>query len=120
MTYPILAGDAIQTPPSAIRLFTGDLDVNTGSAVCGATALAQYQVVALLADDTLVPFVVGTHVAAQAVITLIAGTAGKRVGYYDAGHFNHAVLTWPAALDTFIKRKQFFTGTNIAIGHLVP
>lgn len=120
MDYPVLAGDALQTAPATKRLFTGDLNVNTDSAICGATALAQYQVVALLPDDTLVPFDTDTHEAKQAVITLIAGVVGKRTGFYNAGHFNHALLVWPAALDTYAKRKQFFSGTNIAVGHLVP
>lgn len=122
MEYPYLAGDASQTPPALKQPFVGDLPIATDSGVVATAAVVQYQVVALMPDETLIPFVTGTHTVNQAVITAIAGGVGKRVPYYTAGHFNHAALTWPAgtALDTLVERKQFFNGGTIKVGHVNP
>ena len=83
--------------------------------------LAQYEIAALLPDDTLVKFVPGTHGAAQAVIMSQPAKAGGRGLYWSEGYFNHAALVWPtgAALDTYAERKAFFTGVNIRVGHVI-
>jgi hypothetical protein len=52
------------------------------------------------------------------VITAQAATTGQNCPYFSSGFFNHALLTWPAALDTLAKRKAFFASTPIQIGAL--
>jgi hypothetical protein len=52
------------------------------------------------------------------VIIAQPGLNTQSVPYFSSGFFNHAKLTWPAALDTLAKRKAFFASTPIQIGAL--
>lgn len=100
------------------QLFAGDAPIVTGNANATA-AIAKYQVCALTAAGIL-PFVVGTHTAAQLVIAAQAADSGENCPYYSAGYFNHAALGWPAdaSLDTFAERRAFCGGSTIKIGKL--
>jgi len=119
--YPQLAVGEVQTPPALKQPFVGDRPISNDSAVMATAACVQYQVLALLSDGTVVPFVNGTNTPSQAVISAIGGNVGARVPYYDAGHFNHEALVWPAGLAaTLNARKAFFNGTPIKVGHVLP
>ncbi len=108
-------GDILVTDPSH-QLFVGEAPVWTDSAEA-SIVIVRYQVVGLEDDGTL-----GAAPAEgqKAVIAAIAGGIGDRVPYYAAGRFNHAVLVWPAGMDTLDERKAYFEGTPISVGHTLP
>ena len=102
------------------QIFVGDEAPKSDSAISLAT-FVKYEVAALTSTG-VAKFVAGTHTAAQMVITAQAvDTIGKACPYYNAGKFNHAALTWPSgtALDTYLERQMFCTGT-IKVGKVIP
>lgn len=116
-----LAGfEAVGSRPGPFQLWIGGAPVITDAAIA-AVAFQKYELAALMPDNTLVRFVPGTHTAAQSVITAQPVTAGQNVPYWNAGKFNHEAVVWPAdvALDTYLERKAFLTGTMLMVGHLI-
>jgi hypothetical protein len=98
-------------------LFAGDEPPKSDAAVALA-AFVKYEVAALTATG-IAKFVVGTHTAAQLVVVAQPTASGAQCAYFNAGKFNHAALVWPAdaALDTYIERRAFCTGT-VKVGRL--
>ena len=108
----------------------GDVDVVTGQSVA-LEALTKYDVAVLTAtgltkvfdfDGSGVLGSPGMTLPTQGVNCVIVAQSaliGNGTPYFSAGHFNHALLNWPAALDTLAKRKAFFAGTPIQIGELL-
>lgn len=120
MTYPILAGDEDATHAAAKQLFAGESQVITDSAPALAN-IAQYEVCVLSAAG-VTPYVVATHGALipdKLVVAQIAVTSGQQCPYYSAGKFNHAVLKWPATIDTYAKRRELLQGSMLQVGHLI-
>lgn len=118
--YPPQAGSDLQTKAAAVQLFVGEAPIIAGTATSTA-AITQYQLCAILAAGTIAPYVDADHEPNQAVVASIAASAGsKQVTYYNAGHFNHEAITWPAEYDTFAKRKGFLIGTPLNVGKLLP
>lgn len=120
MPYPFLAGSRDASVAAVPQLFAGDGDVRTDSAPALAD-IAQWQICVLL-NNGITPYVPATHTTAapdKLVISQVAVTNGQQCPYYSSGSFNHAVLGWPAALDTLPKRKEAFQGSMISINHLI-
>lgn len=107
-----LAGSSVYAGITPQQLLAGDVPVGTNRGLAGAT-LTKYQLGAVLADGSVIAFVVGTHNAAQAVLVMQPVASGAQCQYAHTGVFNDAIVTWPAgaALDSYEKRKAFFTGT---------
>jgi hypothetical protein len=106
------------------QLFAGDAPIHTDAAKSG-TVIAKYEVVkkTVASGVWTVSRVanVGADLGKDYVIAAQPATAaGKDTPYFDGGNFNHALLVWPADLDTLPKRKAFFSGTPIFIGHITP
>ena len=121
MPYPRLAGSRDQSVNPVVGLFTGDAEVRTDSAPALA-AIAQYQVCVLLATG-VTPYVPATHTTAapnKLVIAQVAVASGAQAPYYLSGEFNHNLLVWPAALNTYALRKEAVLGSLIQIGHAKP
>jgi hypothetical protein len=91
------------------QIFAGDYDVRTNSGVAAA-AIQKYQLIAVLADSTITPFVGGTHTVEQAAVAAQPIASGKSGPYFTSGCFNHAMIVWPAGatFDSFAKRKGAF------------
>lgn len=111
------AGYRVVDSFTPFKLFIGEAYICTDSAPALA-AVAKYQVLALTATG-VTPYVVGTHNGQQAVIAAQAGAIGGQIPYWNAGKFNHAVLIWPAGLDTLAKRKAELAGSPLMVGHLI-
>lgn len=63
----------------------------------------------------------GSEVPCGILIEAIDATAADKDGasIYTGGIFNHEVLVWPAAIDTYLERRQAFgPGSTIKIGKL--
>jgi hypothetical protein len=119
--YSDLAGYAnVGSRPGPFQLWIGGAPVITDAAI-GEVDFQKYELAALSATGTLVRFVPGTHTAQQAVITAQPTLAGQSVPYWNAGKFNHEAVIWPTgtALDTYLERKAFLTGTMLMVGHLL-
>ena len=102
-------------------LFIGAAQVIADSAPALAD-FALYEIGHLKADGSgIEKFVVGTSEAARAVIVSVPVLTGQQCPYWNEGYFNHEALVWPAgtALDTYVERKSFFTGTPIRVGHTI-
>lgn len=115
-----MAGVSTYTGTNPEQLLAGDTPIKTDSAIVSTTAVTKYLLCALLADGTITPFVGGTHTAAQACLAMEAAAVGVSVPYAHTGTFNDALITYPAhaTLDTYIERRNFFTGT-FKVSHLV-
>jgi hypothetical protein len=107
-----IAGAATYAGLTPQQLLAGDMPMKTDAGAAAAD-ITKYQLCALLAAGTLTPFVTGTHTAAQAVLAMQAALTGQQCVYAHTGIFNDAIVTWPAgaALDTYVERRAFFTGT---------
>jgi hypothetical protein len=121
-----LAGGTLHTGYTPEQLFAGDAPIVTGQSVALAD-LDKYQVVVLTATGLsgtfdfvgdMDPALVLPTQGINCVITAQAGLTGANVPYFSSGYFNHAALSWPAALDTLAKRKAFFAGTPIQVGEV--
>ncbi len=115
-----LAGVATYGPLNPVQLRAGDGPWLTDAAAAAAD-VTKHQPCALLAAGTVTPFVVGTHTAAQFVLAMQAATTGQQVPYLHTGILNDAAITWPAgaALDTYVERHAFFTG-SLKVSKLLP
>lgn len=122
MPYPRLAGYVDEgTKAGPLHLFTGDAEVLSDSAPALADILKN-QICVLLATG-VTPYVPATHTTAapdKLVIAQIGVVTGKQCPFWTHGDFNHNVLVWPAALDTYAKRKEAVTGGGLKIGHEKP
>lgn len=100
-------------------LYAGDAPIHTDAGISG-TALFKYEVAKRTLGMTISRVAnVGADTGKDYVIVAQPiSAAGVETPYFDAGNFNHAVLRWPADLDTLAKRKAFFQGTPIFIGHI--
>jgi hypothetical protein len=112
----LAAGGVEHGPYVPEQLFAGDSQIVTGNAPT-LTAVTKYQVVRLTATG-VTNDLASTTTGDKCVIAAQTAASGASVPFYSAGYFNHAVLTWPAALDTLAKRKEFFMGTNIQVGEI--
>lgn len=110
----LAAGGVEHGPYTPEQLFAGDSQILTGNATA-LTAVTKYQVLKLT-NTGVTSDLTGVTTGDKCVIAAQAAASGASVPFYQAGSFNHAVLTWPAALDTLAKRKEFFMGTPIQIG----
>lgn len=125
----LAAGGVEHGPQTYEQIFAGEAPIVTGNAVALAD-LDKYQVVLLTATGLSETWdwdgsgTIGTAgvvlppVGTNAVITAQAGLSGASVPYFSSGHFNHALLVWPAALDTLAKRKAFFASSPIQVGEI--
>lgn len=120
-SYPQLAGDRSQDTAAIDAFFIGDAPVGTDSAPALA-AITQYQVCVLLATG-VTPYVPATHTTAapdKLVVAQVGVASGAQCPYYTRGKFNHNMMGWPAALNTYALRKEAFLGSAIEIGHAKP
>ena len=95
--------------------------IETPRALMALADIAKWQVCVLLATG-VTPYVPATHTTAapdKLVIAQVAVTSGQQAPYYVSGSFNHAVLGWPASLETLARRKEAFLGSLISINHLI-
>lgn len=103
-----------------MQLFAGESPIHTDNGVA-ATDVDQYQVVYRLADGTVGAFddtAAGVDTNKPIGISAQATKAGDHVQFYTGGTFNHEVITWPASLDTLVKRKAVFDRTTIFMKEL--
>lgn len=120
MTYPTLAGDRDQSAAAPAQLFAGDSEIITDSAPALAD-IAQWEV-CVLTDTGVTPYVVATHTGdalRKLVVSQVAVVTGQQCPYYSAAKLNHAVLVWPATINTLALRKSLVQGTMIQLGHLI-
>jgi len=116
-----LAGSELVASFSPEQLYAGEAPIITGYATA-TSDISKYEVVKRAAGADTVARVanVGSDDAKDYVIAAQPTANGKACPYFDAGFFNHAVLVWPADLDTLAKRKAFFRGTTIRVGRIIP
>lgn len=116
----LAAFEQVASRSGPFQLWIGGAPIITDAAKSGVASIKKYEMVALLPDNTVTTFVTGTHTAAQAVISAQAAySVGAAVPYWNAGRFNHEAVIWPAALDTYGKRKAFLNGTMLHASHLL-
>lgn len=113
-----LAGAEYLAKGAPEQIFAGEAPIITDSAPALAT-IVKYQVCALTATG-ITPYVVATHTGQQIVVSAQAAPTGDNCPYYEGGAFNHAMLVWPAELDTLPKRKALAQGTMVKLRHLLP
>lgn len=100
-------------------LYAGEAPIVTDAAPTKVADVQKYEVLVLDVDGLRRPDISGGDTGAKCVIAAQpAAEIGSQVPYFAAGKFNHEVLTWPAELDTYAKRKNFFHGSDIHIGHI--
>lgn len=120
--YPRLAGYQAEATVAGIEpLFTGDAEV-LGDSAPALADIAQRQVCVLLATG-VTPYVPATHTTAapgKLVIAQVAVSTGQQCPFWTHGDFNHNLLGWPAALNTYALRKNAVLGGGIKIGHAKP
>lgn len=116
--YPSLAGNVDLGSFEPTYLFAGEKKIITQAFPVGATALVQYQVVALDAAFKLVPHNPAATDTAKTVVgvTTVAAPANSSVGIYTSAFLNHEVLVWDATLDTFEKRRAAALSSEVDIG----
>lgn len=122
----LAAGGVEHGPYTPEQLFAGDAPIVTGQAVA-AVDIDKYEVCVLTASGLtnvfdfvgdMDPALVLPTQGANCVIAAQAALTGDNCPYFSSGFFNHAMLTWPSALDTLAKRKAFFAGTPIQVGEI--
>lgn len=119
-TWPPLAGNDSQTRAAVTQPFAGEAPIITDSAP--ALAGVAYLQLCYLLPTGITPYDPEDedHTDLQKLcVAAVTTTTGKQAPYYTAGKFNHEAMTWPAALDTFAKRKDAVMGTMIQLGHLI-
>lgn len=127
MSINDLAGGGLVGSYTPELLYAGEAPIVTDAAPAVADEILKYEVLVLTeAGLTRITTTPGDNddpdtineTGAQCVIAAQPASAGDQVPYFAAGKFNHAVLVWPDDLDTYEKRKVFFHGTDIHIGHI--
>lgn len=123
MANDLAAGGVEHGPYTPQQLFAGESPIVTGASVA-LSALDKYQVVVLTPTGLsetfdfvgdMDPALVLPTQGSNCVITAQAAAEGAKCPYFSSGNFNHALLSWPSALDTLAKRKAFFAGTPIQV-----
>ena len=116
--YPSLAGNVDLGSFEPTYVFAGEKQIVTQNFPVGATALAQYQAVALDATFKLVPHNPAAADTAKVMIgaTTLAAPANSSVGVYTSAFLNHEVVVWDASLDTFEKRRAAALSCEVDIG----
>lgn len=112
----LASGGTVFGPYVPEQIFAGEAPKVSGNAVA-ITAVDKYQVLVLTATGLSEDFT-GITTGDKCVIAAQSAAAGDNCPYFSAGHFNHAMLIWPAAQDTFAKRRAFFAGTPIHVGQV--
>lgn len=110
---------SLVTPP---ELMAGEAPLITGQGDIGSVAVEQFAV--LMVGDTapdVGKLILWDGTAGAAVaIAATAIAANKRGPTYEGGYFNHEILVWPVAADTYAERKAAFpSGHDIKIGRLL-
>lgn len=114
-----LAGGGLIGQYTPEQLYAGEAPIVTDAAPTKVADVKKYEVLVLEADGLRRPDIAGGDKGGQCVIAAQpAAEVGAQVPYFAAGKFNHEVLVWPEALDTYAKRRTFFHGTDIHIGHI--
>jgi hypothetical protein len=110
-----LAGGFTYSTQTPEQLLAGDEPIKTSAAVATG-AKTKYQIAARTAAG-VVDWVVGTHVAAQAVLVMQPCSNGQSCQYAYQGKFNDDLLATynttlyaNAAFDTWLEREAFFNG----------
>jgi len=120
--YDLASAGAVGSRGGVIPLFIGAAQVVADSAPAKAL-FAKYEIAHLAVDGSGVEkFVPGTHEASRCVVVSQPVTVvGQAAVYWNEGYFNHEALVWPVdpALDTYVERKSFFTGTPLRVGHTI-
>jgi|SRR6476620_11121445 hypothetical protein len=98
-------------------------EATTEMQVADATAIEQFQVLALVSNK-LVPYDPAATTPVQTAFAIAAqpmdaATPGKFIPVFVAGGFNHEALVWPAALDTLAERQAAFAGSPIYVQQLL-
>lgn len=123
----LAAGGVEHGPYTPEQLYAGDAPIVSGHAaaavdidkyeVCVLTAAGLTNVFDFDGSGTIgTPGVVLPAQGSNCVIAAQAALTGGNCPYFSSGFFNHAMLVWPAALDTLAKRQAFFAGTPIQVG----
>jgi len=123
MNQDIAAGQTVLGTATMVQLYAGEAPIITNDYEIAADVTpVKYGVYALDATGKVIVWdPAGTAPATiPRVIASQAGVAGDRIAFFEGGFFNHAALTWPAALTTFEQRRAAFaTNGTIKIGRLV-
>lgn len=116
--YPQLAGNVDLGSFEPFYLFAGEKQVVTQAFPVGATALVQYQAVALDATNKLVPHDPTASDTTKVMIgvTTLAAPANSSVGIYTSAFLNHEAVVWHSSLDTFDKRRAASLSCEVDIG----
>lgn len=116
--YPQLAGNVDLGSFEPYYLFAGEKQIVTQAFPVGATALVQYQAVALDAANKLVPLDPAASDSTKVMVgvTTVAAPANSSVGIYTSAFLNHEAVVWPSALDTFDKRRAASLSCEVDIG----
>ena len=118
MANDLAAGGVEHGPYNPELLYAGEAPIVSGNAVA-ATAIVKHAVCVLLADGTISNATAALTTGDKCVIAAQPAAIGQSVPYFSGGFFNHAQLTiWPTAMDTLVKRKAFFMGTDIKVGSI--
>lgn len=100
----------------ASQLWAGEAPIITDSAPA-LVPITQWQLCALT-NTGITPFVAGTHVGQQAVISVIGVAAGAQCPYWNAGKFIADAVTWPATINTLPLQKALLIGSMLHVGHV--
>ena len=116
--YPSLAGNVDLGSFEPTYVFAGEKQIVTQPFPVGATALVQYQAVALDAAFKLVPHNPAASDTTKVMVgvTTLAAPANSSVGIYTSAFLNHVVVVWDASLDTFEKRRAAALTCEVDIG----
>ena len=117
--YPQQAGNVDLGSFDPTYVFAGEKQIVTQNFEVGATALVQYQAVALDAAFKLVPHdptASDTTKVLVGVTTLAAKANAKGLGIYTSAFLNHEVVKFHSSLDSLNKRRVACLGSEINVG----
>lgn len=116
--YPQLAGNVDLGSFEPTYIFAGQKQIVTQPFPVGATALVQYQAVALDATNKLVPHdpTASDTTKVMVGVTTLAAPANSSVGIYTSAFLNHEIVVWHASLDTFDKRRAASLSCEVDVG----
>lgn len=121
MSVNDLAGGGLVGTFAPEQLYAGEAPIVTDAAPSLVANVLKYEVLALTATGLRRLTLTGDTPDAGSICVIAAqpvAGVGDQVPYFAAGKFNHELLVWPAALDTYAKRRAFFMGSDIHIGHI--
>lgn len=112
----LLAGNESLGAWAPVQVFSGDADLHSDGAVCGAN-FPIYSVISRTAAGLLVPHdpdaTDGTEVAM--FVAAQAGVTGRTCPYYTSGQFNPEALVWDSSLTTLAQRQAAFANSPVMI-----